>query len=122
MSSRNCYLRLTDVDLLAQSADCSWVWVLFKISLWPSIERLPRQVLDPRVAGAIRYLYVVDSRASVSELARGAGMSQSRFRRLFARQVGIAPSRFCLQARLDAACAALSAGKSLKEAAALAGY
>ena len=88
-----------------------------KKSLSHNVERPSRQPLDARIAAAIRYLYV-DCRASGSDLAHAVGLCESHFRRLFARQVGIAPSRFCLQARLDAA----SAGKSLKDAAAIAGY
>jgi AraC family transcriptional regulator of arabinose operon len=45
---------------------------------------------------------------SIAEMAACCGLSESHFRKLFRKQVGLAPSRFCEHLRMDLACRALA--------------
>jgi AraC-like DNA-binding protein len=45
---------------------------------------------------------------SSAEMAACCGLSESHFRKLFRKQVGLAPSRFCEHLRMDLACRALA--------------
>ncbi|MDZ4264790.1 MAG: AraC family transcriptional regulator [Mycobacterium sp.] len=79
--------------------------------------------MDPRIAHAVRRV-AADSPASPSarQLAADAGLSESRFLHLFRREAGTSLRRYRLWIRLLRAGVAISAGQSLTEAAAGAGF
>ena len=45
---------------------------------------------------------------SNEEMAASCGMSKSHFRKVFRKEIGMAPNRYCERLRMDRACKALS--------------
>jgi AraC-like DNA-binding protein len=79
--------------------------------------------IDPRIAAAARRIRE-DPAATISsrELARGAGLSESRFLHLFRDELGTSLRRYRLWVRLTHAGTAIAAGDNLTTAAIKAGF
>jgi AraC-like DNA-binding protein len=79
---------------------------------------------DPQIGRALAIMHAEPGRAwTVSELARGVGMSRSAFADHFVRKVGLPPLGYLTRWRLERACTALRAGAlSIVEIAQAAGY
>ena len=56
------------------------------------------------------------------ELARAAGLSPSRFRHVFRREIGMSTQSYVVWLRINEACAALARGASLSDAAYQVGF
>ncbi len=83
----------------------------------------PRAPLDARVAQAVRRLRASrDARRSLLDLASEAGLSPSRFRHVFRREIGMSAQSYVVWLRIYEACAALARGASLTDAAYQAGF
>lgn len=80
----------------------------------------PRAPLDRRIARALDALRVAP--ISLADLAAGAALSESRFRHLFASEVGLPFTRYLLQRRLQRAAEALAEGSTVAGAAHAAGF
>jgi AraC-like DNA-binding protein len=78
---------------------------------------------DPRVAQALEQIRVTQHPASsLGELARAVGLSPSRFRHLFRREVGMSAQSYTVWLRIYEACQAVARGRSLSRAALEAGF
>lgn len=85
--------------------------------------RRARRPIDPRVARVVEALYAsYDDRAPVARLAAAAGLSASRFQRLFTREVGVPFRRYRAWHRMRAAIAEIVGGRSFTAAAHAAGF
>lgn len=83
----------------------------------------PRTVVDPRILKAIELVQERLPRPVVQEeIAEAVFLSPSRFRHLFVEQTGMAFRPYVLWLRLHRALACYTAGKSLTQAAAVAGF
>ena len=83
----------------------------------------PRAPLDARVAQAVRRLRAsLDARRSLFDLAREVGLSPSRFRHVFRREIGMSAQSYVVWLRIYDACAAVARGASLSDAAYQAGF
>ena len=83
----------------------------------------PRTTSDARVAQAVRRLRASrDARRSLLDLAREVGLSPSRFRHVFRREIGMSPQSYVVWLRIYEACASLARGASLSDAAYQAGF
>lgn len=83
----------------------------------------PRATLDARVAQAVRRLRASrDARRSLLDLAREVGLSPSRFRHVFRREIGMSAQSYVVWLRIYEACAALARDASLSDAAYHAGF
>lgn len=98
----------------------AWAW----FAEWAGLDSQAREpVLDPRIARALRHFGAVPhDRSSAADLARDAGLSESRFLHLFSGQVGAPLRRYRAWNRLRAATHAALLGASLTEAAHMAGF
>lgn len=76
----------------------------------------------PHVEAATELIRRSEGRASITEVARHAGMSQSTLERHFRALVGVTPKRLSRLARLQHVCRLWDSGKSLTEIAFQAGY
>lgn len=82
-----------------------------------------REPLDARVAQALGRLRAHRAaRRSLGALARETGLSPSRFRHLFRREIGMSAQSYVVWLRIYEACAALARGASLSDAACRAGF
>ena len=78
---------------------------------------------DRRVEHAVRRLRAAPgTRDSMGELARAVGLSPSRLRHVFRREMGMSAQSYVVWLRIYEACAALADGASLSRAAAHAGF
>lgn len=83
------------------------------------------QPKDMRVKQAVRLidLRLNDARLTVGQLAKTLGISSSRLRQLFARELGVSPKDYIRECRLTRAASLLVASRlSVKEAMATAGF
>lgn len=86
-------------------------------------EQRARRTLDPRIARAIASLSSGHEDAmKVADVARGVGLSLSRFQHLFAAEVGVSFRRFRTWQRLRAAIRTIAGGSSFTDAAHSAGF
>jgi AraC-like DNA-binding protein len=82
-----------------------------------------RRTLDARVLRAVASLSAgLEDAVHVSDAARTAGLSPSRFQHLFAREVGVPFRRFRVWQRLRGAIGEIAAGSSFTDAAHCAGF
>lgn len=78
---------------------------------------------DERVERAVRQLRSAPrAQLTMSDLARSVGLSASRFRAVFRREIGMSAQSYVVWLRINAACDALAQGASLSEAAYQAGF
>lgn len=78
---------------------------------------------DRRVVRAVRDLRKnLGRRTAMSELAAAVGLSPSRFRHVFRREVGMSAQSYIVWLRINEACAALARGESLSDAAYQGGF
>src|SRR5690606_33483536 len=78
---------------------------------------------DPRIAAALSVLHADPAaRPSLAALAAGAGLSASRFRRLFRAETGVTLRRYRLWVAMGAAVRAVARGETLTVAALDAGF
>ncbi len=82
------------------------------------------ETIDPRIQATMQLLQkkYISRKVSIAELARHAGLSQSRLMHLFTEQVGIPLRRYVLWLRLMTTVRLAIQGKSLTEAAHSAGF
>lgn len=79
--------------------------------------------VDRRVEDFIRRLRTqLGKKISMPELAHAVGLSPSRFRHVFRREVGMSAQSYVVWLRINEACAALARGTSLSDAAYQAGF
>lgn len=110
------------VPLLARLADGVLDWRTARATLSAMLAR-PRRPADPRIRDALdRILARPGHRPSLEEVARGAGLSASRFRHLFIEATGVPFRRYRLWAAMGAAIRAASRGETLTGAALDAGF
>lgn len=84
---------------------------------------LPLDPLDPRVRAVVDSLMLDSSEnTSLQILAAGVGLSESRLAHLFRRQVGLPMRQYRLSLRMMQAARHISLGRSLTEAAHMAGF
>jgi len=90
-------------------------------ALSPAEETLPR--MDMRIAGLLNHLRrLPEKRVTLGELAKEAGLSESRLTHLFKQETGVSIRRYLLWLRLNDAMSRAIAGASLTEAAHGAGF
>ena len=99
--------------------------IRFYDELLPSVHlgSEPHAPLDARVAQAVQRLRASrDFRKSLLDLAREVGLSPSRFRHVFRREIGMSAQSYVVWLRIYEACTALARGASLSDAAYQAGF
>jgi len=96
---------------------------------WPAVRARLSAILagateaDPRIAAALQRLHAEPAaRLRLDELAATAGLSGSRFRRLFRAATGVTLRRYRLWTAMGAATRAIARGESLTHAALDAGF
>ncbi len=79
--------------------------------------------VDRRVEDVVQRLRAtLGEKVSMPELARAVGLSPSRFRHLFRREIGMSAQSYVVWLRIIEACAALARGASLSDAAYQVGF
>ena len=107
--------------LVASSPDARTLFSELLPGALPDAE--PPATIDPRITRAIERLRASPvERTSLIDLARGVGLSASRFRHLFRREVGMSAQSYVVWLRIYAACTSLAQGASLSDAALEAGF
>lgn len=111
------------VALLAAVADGGVKGPQARMALGDLFGFKPPGPVDPRVAGAIEAMRNAPGDPHpLSELAAGAGLSESRFRHAFKAATGVPLKRFRVWNRIGAAMRAVQEGANLTEAAHAAGF
>jgi AraC-like DNA-binding protein len=124
-----------DLDRLRDGVDASALLALLRgladgARDWVSVRReltlrlgADAEAPDPRIRIALEALHADPAaRLSLDELAAAAGLSASRFRRLFRAATGVTLRRYRLWIAMGAATRAIAAGESLTTAALDAGF
>ena len=107
--------------LIAERRDALRFWGLER---WRTVLGVPTsEVIDPRAAAVARKIVKdPDAYTSLSEAARAAGLSPSRFQAVFRRQLGAPFRRYRLWRRMGLAMSSLASGANMTEAAYDAGF
>lgn len=117
-------IRASVRKLVDSPSDEGGVWELYaKLLPDEDVGSRTRTSLDARIAKSVRLLR--DSQAarkSLHDLAVHAGLSASRFRHLFRREIGMSAQSYIVWLRIYEACTALARGATLSEAAFRSGF
>jgi len=105
------------------AAEESLVSCLMQVAHHHRVDRASTSCASPSVEKAIRRLDAsAETSISLSELASTAGVSRFQLLRGFAREVGTTPHAYVMQRRVRIARQLIAGGKSLADAAHLAGF
>jgi len=91
--------------------------------IWPAFASAPRKSIDARISRTLAKLSEADDlNLSLTQLLKGSGLSESRFRHLFRDQVGLSVKNFLLWSKVQRAIQLLTDAPSLTHAAHGAGF
>lgn len=110
------------ITLICSLADTArdWADVRRELNMRLGVDDM---AVDPRVRASLDTLHAdPTARLSLDDLAEGAGLSASRFRRLFRAATGVTVRRYRVWIAMGAATRAIAAGESLTAAALDAGF
>jgi AraC-like DNA-binding protein len=111
------------IDLLAALATRRRDWSDVRSALAPVLSGATERQVDPRLQQALTRLHAdFAARIPLAELARVAGLSDSRFRHLFRAAAGVPVRRYRLWIAMGTAMRAIARGTSLTTAALDAGF
>jgi AraC-like DNA-binding protein len=111
------------LDVLRRLGDAAMSWSDARRELGAMLADGGARLIDPRVGAAVRRLHAAPSeRLPLADLARGAGLSESRFLHLFRRTTGVPLRRYKLWVAMAVAMRAVTSGQTLTSAALDAGF